>query len=100
MTTPMRANPRMPILTLRLPTAPSPRSTPVLGRNLTSILDLSPEELARILDVSLGMKRDGAGPLLAGKTLALVFEKPSLRTRVSFEMAMQRLGAYDRVNLA
>ena len=82
----------MPILGLRSRTAPSPRSTPVLGRNLTSILDLSPEELARILDVSLGMKRDGAGPLLAGKTLALVFEKPSLRTRVSFEMAMQRLG--------
>lgn len=64
----------------------------MFGRNLTSILDLSPEELARILDVSLGMKRDGAGPLLAGKTLALVFEKPSLRTRVSFEMAMRRLG--------
>ena len=64
----------------------------MLGRDLTSILDLSPEELARVLDVSLGMKRDGAGPLLAGKTLALVFEKPSLRTRVSFEMAMQRLG--------
>jgi len=64
----------------------------VLGRDLTSILDLSPDELARVLDVSLGMKRDGSGPLLAGKTLALVFEKPSLRTRVSFEMAMQRLG--------
>ena len=64
----------------------------MLGRNLTSILDLSPEELARILDVSLAMKRDDAGPLLAGKTLALVFEKPSLRTRVSFEMAMRRLG--------
>ena len=62
------------------------------GRDLTSILDLSPEELARVLDVSLGMKRDGAGPMLSGKTLALVFEKPSLRTRVSFEMAMRRLG--------
>ena len=62
------------------------------GRDLTSILDLSPEELAHVLDVSLGMKRDGAGPILAGKTLALVFEKPSLRTRVSFEMAMHRLG--------
>ena len=62
------------------------------GRDLTSILDLSAEELARVLDVSLGMKRDGAGPMLAGKTLALVFEKPSLRTRVSFEMAMRRLG--------
>ena len=64
----------------------------MLGRDLTSVLDLSPDELARTLDVSLGMKRDGAGPLLAGKTLALVFEKPSLRTRVSFEMAMRRLG--------
>ncbi len=64
----------------------------MLGRDLTSILDLSTEELAHVLDVSLGMKRDGAGPMLAGKTLALVFEKPSLRTRVSFEMAMRRLG--------
>jgi ornithine carbamoyltransferase len=63
-----------------------------LGRDLTSILDLSPGELSRVLDLSLGMKRDGAGPVLAGKTLALVFEKPSLRTRVSFEMAMRRLG--------
>lgn len=62
------------------------------GRDFTSMLDLSPGELAHVLDVSLGMKRDGAGPVLAGKTLALIFEKPSLRTRVSFEMAMRRLG--------
>jgi len=66
----------------------------VLGRDFTSILDLDAESLAHVLDVSLGMKRDGAGPMLAGKTLALVFEKPSLRTRVSFEMAMQRLGGH------
>lgn len=64
----------------------------MLGRDFTSMLDLSPGELAHVLDVSLGMKRDGAGPVLAGKTLALIFEKPSLRTRVSFEMAMRRLG--------
>jgi ornithine carbamoyltransferase len=64
----------------------------VYGRDLTSILDLSAEELARILDVALAMKRDGGGPDLTGKTLALVFEKPSLRTRVSFDMAMARLG--------
>ena len=62
------------------------------ARHLCSILDLSPDELARLLDDALAMKRDGAGPLLAGQTLALVFEKPSLRTRVSFDMAMQRLG--------
>ncbi|RLT44545.1 MAG: ornithine carbamoyltransferase [Chloroflexi bacterium] len=65
---------------------------PVLGRSFTSILDLSPEELAHVLDTALAVKRDGSGPLLAGQTLALIFEKPSLRTRVSFEVAMSRLG--------
>ena len=62
------------------------------GRHLISMLDLSPEELAHVLDVALGMKRDGGGPVLHGQTLAMLFEKPSLRTRVSFEMAMRRLG--------
>ena len=66
----------------------------MLGRDLTSILDLSPDELTRILDVAIGMKRDGGGPVLHGQTLVLLFEKPSLRTRVSFEMAMQRLGGH------
>ena len=55
----------------------------MLGRDFTSILDLSAEEIAAILDLALGMKRDGASPVLAGQTLALIFEKPSLRTRTS-----------------
>ena len=71
----------------------------MLGRDLTSILDLSPDELGRILDVATAMKRDGCGPILHGQTLALLFEKPSLRTRVSFEMAMRRLGG-DALYLA
>ncbi|MSQ29297.1 MAG: ornithine carbamoyltransferase [Dehalococcoidia bacterium] len=62
------------------------------GRSLTSILDLSPDELSRVLEAALAIKRDGSGPVLAGQTLALLFEKPSLRTRVSFEVAMTRLG--------
>jgi ornithine carbamoyltransferase len=62
------------------------------GRHLTSILELSPEDLERVLDVALAIKRDGSGPVLSGQTLALLFEKPSLRTRVSFEVAMARLG--------
>ncbi|MFN8584611.1 MAG: ornithine carbamoyltransferase [Dehalococcoidia bacterium] len=62
------------------------------SRHLTSILDLSPEDLERVLDVALSIKRDGTGPALSGQVLALLFEKPSLRTRVSFEVAMSRLG--------
>ena len=68
----------------------------MLGRDFTSILDISSDELDEILELSLGMKRDGAGPLLSGQTLALIFEKPSLRTRTSFEQAMFRLGGQVR----
>ena len=68
----------------------------MLGRDFTSILDISSAELEEILELSLGMKRDGAGPMLSGQTLALIFEKPSLRTRASFEQAMYRLGGQVR----
>ena len=63
-------------------------------RHFRSVLDLSPEELSELLDDSLAMKRDGCGPVLQGQSVALVFEKPSLRTRVSLEVAMQRLGGH------
>lgn len=64
----------------------------MFGRDFTSILDLSADEFTATLELALGMKRDGSSPMLAGQTLALVFQKPSLRTRTSFEMAMYRLG--------
>jgi ornithine carbamoyltransferase len=62
------------------------------GRDLISIADLSAPELTRVLDTAMALKDAGRQPLLAGKTLALVFEKPSLRTRVSFHVAMRHLG--------
>ncbi|MEA1872152.1 MAG: ornithine carbamoyltransferase [Chloroflexota bacterium] len=40
------------------------------------------------------MKQEGSPPLLSGRTLALLFEKPSLRTKVSFEIAMYQLGGH------
>ena len=65
------------------------------GRDLLSIHELSPSEIEKILQTALSLKRDGGGhDLLHGKTLALVFEKPSLRTRVSFDVAMQELGGH------
>ena len=63
-----------------------------------SIADYSEPELMHILDVSKQLKADlkagGNQPILAGKTLALVFQKSSLRTRVSFEIGMHQLGGY------
>src|SRR3990172_8925669 len=67
----------------------------VRGRDLLSISELTPDELELILRTALSMKRDGGGhDLLRNKTLALIFEKPSLRTRVSFDVAMQALGGH------
>ena len=67
----------------------------VRGRDLLSIAELSPDEVEQILRTALSLKRDGGGDdLLRGKTLALLFEKPSLRTRVSFDVAMQELGGH------
>lgn len=62
------------------------------GRDFISIADISPNELDEILTAAEALKRRRPEPVLAGKTLALVFEKPSLRTRVSFHVAMRQLG--------
>ncbi|MDO8615436.1 MAG: ornithine carbamoyltransferase [Dehalococcoidia bacterium] len=62
------------------------------GRDLISITDLSTPEIGLVLDTAMAFKDAGRQPLLAGRTLALVFEKPSLRTRVSFHVAMRQLG--------
>jgi ornithine carbamoyltransferase len=62
------------------------------GRDLLSITDLSPDELEYLINLALSMKRDGTPQVLAGKTIAMLFEKPSLRTRVSFEVGMKQLG--------
>ncbi len=64
----------------------------MLGRDLLSITDLDPDGLDFILRTAFSMKRDGSPPVLSGKTAALIFEKPSLRTRVSFEVGMKQLG--------
>lgn len=68
------------------------------GRSLVSIKDFSCAEILAVLDLADRLKRDRAklhreAPL-AGKTLAMIFQKPSLRTRVSFETGMTLLGGH------
>jgi len=66
------------------------------GRDLISLLDFSTEELQRILEVAAEVKANPShfAGALAGKTLFMYFEKPSLRTRVTFEAGMTQLGGH------
>ncbi len=62
------------------------------SKDLLSISDLSGEDIQLLISDAIDTKARGWSSLLEGKILALVFEKPSLRTRVSFEVAMRQLG--------
>ena len=62
------------------------------GKDLLSIADLSGEDIQLLISDTVDLKARGHTTALSGKTLALLFEKPSLRTRVSFEVAMQQSG--------
>ncbi len=64
--------------------------------DLISIHDLSPDEVEEILALAVRIKQDPARhrTALAHQTLAMIFEKPSLRTRVSFEAGMTQLGGH------
>jgi ornithine carbamoyltransferase len=66
-----------------------------MKKDLLSIADLNRKEIERLIEQAWRMKQEGASPLLAGRTLALLFEKPSLRTRVSFDIAMYQLGGHS-----
>ena len=61
-------------------------------KHFLSINDITPNELQELLDSAIDLKTRGWIAPLKQKTMALVFEKPSLRTRVSFEVAMRQLG--------
>jgi ornithine carbamoyltransferase len=67
-----------------------------MKKDLLTLADLSYDELWHILNVAQDLKdewREGGNqPILMGKTLGMIFQKPSLRTRVSFEVGMQQLG--------
>ena len=61
-------------------------------KHFLTITDITPNELQQLIDSAIELKTRGWISLLKNKTMALLFEKPSLRTRVSFEVAMRQLG--------
>jgi ornithine carbamoyltransferase len=68
-------------------------------KHFLSLAELSAEDIENLLDLAITLKRDRAEkgsnePILANKSLGMIFEKPSLRTRVSFEMGMVHLGGH------
>lgn len=67
-----------------------------MKRDFIAISDFSSQEISHILENAVLLKKawadGGNDPILKNKVLAMVFQKPSLRTRVSFDMAMRHLG--------
>ncbi len=67
-----------------------------MKKDFIAVSDYSPAEIQALLDLAVKLKKEreagGNQPILKGKVLAMIFQKPSLRTRVSFDMAMRQLG--------
>ena len=67
-----------------------------MKKDFLAVSDYSPAELQELLDLAVKLKAEhfkgGNAPLFKGKVLAMIFQKPSLRTRMSFDMAMRHMG--------
>lgn len=68
------------------------RLTSLHGKSFLRLADFTPSQIADLLDLAKLLKENPTVPVLEGKILAMLFMKPSTRTRVSFEVGMQRLG--------
>ncbi len=64
-------------------------------RDFLSIADITSDELRAVLDAADAIKSGALQPDLSGKSLVLLLEKPSLRTRVSFELGMRKMGGHS-----
>ena len=84
---------------------PAPEGTPLAGRDFLRMMDFSPAEFYAVLAFALANKAQWkanaaamqARAPFAGQAVGIILEKPSLRTRVSFEVAVARMGAYPVV---
>ena len=72
-------------------------------KDLLTLSELTPKEFLRLIDNSIKIKKElkkgSTKPVLKNKTLAMIFQKPSTRTRVSFETGMYQLGGHA-INLS
>jgi len=66
----------------------------ISGKNLLSIAELGAGDIRHLIQRAIRSKQGDEDALLKGKVLALLFEKPSLRTRVSFEVGMLQMGGH------
>ena len=64
-------------------------------RHFISIQDLDKDGLINLIDLALDIKSNRTRPSMSGKSLALLFEKPSLRTRIAFELGMSQMGGFS-----
>ena len=75
-----------------------PETFKLKGRDFLSLHDFTPDEILAMLDLAEELKekqkRNVPHPYLQGKSLGMIFQKSSTRTRVSFEVAMYQLGGY------
>ncbi len=67
-----------------------------MKNDFIAISDYSPAQIQSLLDLAIDLKtrhfKGDNPPLLKGKVLGMIFQKPSLRTRISFDMAMRHMG--------
>jgi ornithine carbamoyltransferase len=69
-----------------------------VARHFLTGEEITSDELARLIDRAIELKRDRlASTALAGKSVALIFQKPSTRTRISFEVGVHELGGHPLV---
>ncbi len=71
----------------------------IKNKHILTIDELDPKEISHLIDLAIELKKQNKkgkeNPILKNKTLAMIFEKPSTRTRVSFETGMFQLGGHS-----